>query len=227
MGGTHHFKFQVSLWWAFFLALLTDIKEVLGLRPCLIRAYLRLNRAAALDPLENDIDPNPMFVINASNGCFSNRAFGSSSFLIFRQPGRSRGSRFSSQSVGSFTLGVAACMHGIRVWKASLCDALEAQQTLTASSIPSSAWDDPAKIEFEGSVKSCRCLRSEPELCAVDPHPMKHDGNLAGDSDDGSPPSLGLQYSRTCLVPCRHQKIRIDGDRIVRINPLNPDVIFK
>ena len=90
-------------------------------------------------------------------------------------------------------------MHGIRVWKASLCDALEAQQTLTASSIPSSAWDDPARIEFEGSVKSCRCLRSEPELCAVDPHPMKHDGNLAGDSDDGSPPSLGLHQPH---APC-------------------------
>jgi hypothetical protein len=59
--------------------------------------------------------------------------------------------------------------------------------------------DDPARIEFEGSVKSCRCLRSEPELCAVDPHPMKHDGNLAGDSDDGSSPSLGLHQPH---APC-------------------------
>jgi hypothetical protein len=83
-------------------------------------------------------------------------------------------------------------MHGIRVWRASLWDALGAQQSFAASSIPSSAWDDPARIEFEGYFRSCRSLRSKPELCAVDPHAMKHDGNLAGDSNDGSPPALGL-----------------------------------
>jgi len=36
-------------------------------------------------------------------------------------------------------------MHGIRVWRASLLVALEAQETFPASSIPSSAWDDPAE----------------------------------------------------------------------------------
>jgi hypothetical protein len=71
-------------------------------------------------------------------------------------------------------------MHGIRVWRASLLGALEAQQSLTASSIPSSAWCDPARIELEGYISS------------VDPHAVKHDGNLASDSDDSSLPALGL-----------------------------------
>lgn len=30
------------------------------------------------------------------------------------------------------------------LWRAALMDALRAQQTFSASSIPSSAWDDPA-----------------------------------------------------------------------------------
>ena len=40
--------------------------------------------------------------------------------------------------------GAAARMRGIRVWSALLMVALEAQETFAASSIPSSAWDDPA-----------------------------------------------------------------------------------
>ena len=60
------------------------------------------------------------------------------------------------------------------------------------SSIPSSAWDDPARIELEGYISSYCGLRSEPELCALDPHAVKHDGNLASDRDDSSPSALGL-----------------------------------
>lgn len=75
---------------------------------------------------------------------FSNRAWGSSWFRSSAD--RSRGSRFSSQSGWLLSSGAAARMHGIRVWRASLLVALEAQQTFSASSIPSSAWDDPARI---------------------------------------------------------------------------------
>lgn len=65
---------------------------------------------------------------------------------IDRRPDRSHGSRFSSQSGWLLASGAAARMHGIRVWRASLLVALGAQQTFSASSIPSSAWDDPARI---------------------------------------------------------------------------------
>ena len=43
----------------------------------------------------------------------------------------------------------AARMHRIWVWRASLLDALKAQQTFSASSIPSSAWDDPGQDRCE------------------------------------------------------------------------------
>src|SRR5690606_2402450 len=79
-----------------------------------------------------------------ANVAFSNRAWGSSWFRSSAD--RSRGSRFSSQSGWLLSSGAAARMHGIRVWRASLLVALEAQQTFSASSIPSSAWDDPARI---------------------------------------------------------------------------------
>jgi hypothetical protein len=81
----------------------------------------------------------------------------------------------------------------------SFRDALEAQQSYSASSIPSSAWDDPARISIEGYVKSCSDLRSEPELCAIDPHAMEQDSDLAGNSDDSSPASFGFHQSHT---PC-------------------------
>jgi len=89
---------------------------------------------------------------------FSNRALGSSSFVIFGGH-RSRGSRFSSQSVGSFSFGAAARMRWIRVWRALLLSALEAQQSFAASSIPSSAWDDPARIGAKAFVSSWCGLR--------------------------------------------------------------------
>lgn len=88
-------------------------------------------------------------------------------------------------------------MHGIRVWKASLLVALEAQQTFSASSIPSSAWDDPARIGRRLSVRSCRSLRSEPELCAIDPYAMQDDSDLASDCHDGAPAALGFHQPHT------------------------------
>lgn len=57
-------------------------------------------------------------------------------------------------------------MHGIRVWRASLLVALEAQQTFSASSIPSSAWDDPARIGLEGEL-SGHAAASDPSRNSV------------------------------------------------------------
>ncbi len=114
-------------------------------------------------------------------------------------PDRPRGQRFSSQSGSSVSFGAAARMHGIRVWRASLWDALEAQQSYSASSIPSFAWDDPARIGIFGFLSSCRSLRSEPEFCAVNTHAVEQDSNFAGNSHGSSPPPFGFHQTHT---PC-------------------------
>ena len=41
-------------------------------------------------------------------------------------------------------------------------------------------------------VRSCRSLRSVPELCAVRPHAVQDDSKFSGDGDDGASPALGL-----------------------------------
>jgi len=111
---------------------------------------------------------------------FSNRAFGSSTFLIVVGLIVHAGHASLRSLLAPLRLEpLHACMgsgSGKPLW-----DALEAQRTQTALSIPSSAWDDPAGIGFEGCVKSCCSLRSEPELGTIDPHAMEHGGLKLGD----------------------------------------------
>lgn len=70
--------------------------------------------------------------------------------------------------------------------------ALEAQQTFPASSIASSAWDDPAVDRMSWGDQVMPQPPSRPEVRAVDPHAMQDDSDLAGHRDDRASAALGL-----------------------------------
>jgi hypothetical protein len=82
-------------------------------------------------------------------------------------PDRSRGSRFSSQSVSSISFEVASRTHGIRVWRASLWDALPEAAVINGFSHPVVRMGRSGQDRIRDYITSCGSLRSEPELCAT------------------------------------------------------------